>query len=60
MATPLGQPLDETTQPTYRMVVHLPVGGITAAAAESTEMTESTDPAGGNMDTGTPPPETMP
>jgi prepilin-type N-terminal cleavage/methylation domain-containing protein len=59
-ATPLGQPLDETTQPTYRMVVHLPVGGITPAAEESTEMTESADPAGGNMDTETPPPETMP
>ncbi|HUE74474.1 MAG TPA: prepilin-type N-terminal cleavage/methylation domain-containing protein [Pirellulaceae bacterium] len=59
-ATPLGQPLDETTQPTYRMVVHLPVGGISPAAAESTEMTESTDAAGGNVDTGTPTTETTP
>ncbi len=51
---------DGTTQPTHRMVVHLPVGGISPSTEESSETTEATDPAGGAMDTGSFPPEAMP
>jgi prepilin-type N-terminal cleavage/methylation domain-containing protein len=54
----MAQPLDAVSQPTYRMVVHLPVGGISPATEESTEMTGAA--AGETNSTNTTPPEAMP
>ena len=52
VADPLLAP-DAAAQPTYRIVVHLPVGGIT-------ESTETAETAEGTTDTAAPQEETMP